>query len=184
MSDVAPNPVAPEFEESPDDEILMLKRARRKGFGTIEGLNLTAMMDMMTILLVFLIKQYASAPENITLSDDLRPPASTTTETVIPSVQVMITRSAIMVEGKPIVKFVDGKPVAADGSAEPWKLLETALGNRVATIVALSERGGAKFDGNLMLVADQDTPYDTIWKVLYAAGQSKFTAYRLVLRSK
>ena len=48
----------------------------------------------------------------------------------------------------------------------------------------VSARGGAPFDGNLMVVADEDTPYDIVAKVLYAAGKSRFTTYRLVVRRK
>ena len=48
------------------------------------------MMDVMTILLVYLIKVFADAPQNITLNDDLRPPASTAPDNIVPAVRVMI----------------------------------------------------------------------------------------------
>jgi biopolymer transport protein ExbD len=170
---------------SPDDE-LMLMRRRHKGMKSpVEGLNLTAMMDMMTIILVFLIKQYASAPENITLNDDLRPPASSSTDNLVPSTQVLISKTAVMVADKPVLKIdSDGKVSAVDGSAEPWTSVQAALEKRVATINAIHERGGAEFDGNLMVVADEDTPYDVVSKVLYQAGKAQFTTYRLVVRRK
>ena len=44
----------------------------------IAYLNITPMMDMMTIILVFFLKSFSVSVENIQLSDDLMLPASNT----------------------------------------------------------------------------------------------------------
>lgn len=182
----APSEVATESSGmSMDDEFMLIRRRHKAAANPIEGLNLTAMMDMMTIILVFLIKQYSAAPENITLNDDLRPPASTSTDNLVPSTQVLISKTAVVIADKNILKIdATGKVAAVDGSAEPWTSVQAALEKRVATINAIHERGGAEFDGNLMVVADEDTPYDVVSKVLYQAGKAQFTTYRLVVRRK
>ena len=167
-----------------DDEFILIKRMRAGRGSPITGLNLTAMMDMMTILLVFLIKQYASAPENIPLSDDLRPPASTAADTIQPSVRVMVSNTSVMVDDRTVLRLKDGVAAASDGKSDPWSSLKNAFDNKKSVIDALHDRGGAPFDGNLMVVADEDTPYDIVAKVLYQAGQSKFTTYRLIVRRK
>lgn len=170
---------------SMDDELMLLRRRHKNAPNPVEGLNLTAMMDMMTIILVFLIKQYSAAAENITLNDDLRPPASTSAEVVVPSTQVMISKTVVMLGDRPILRLdAAGKVTAVDGSSEPWTSVQTALEKRVATINAIHERGGAEFDGDLMLVADEDTPYEIVSNVLYQAGKAQFTTYRLVVRRK
>lgn len=165
-----------------DDEMLLRRRRHRKP-DLITGLNLTAMMDVMTILLVYLIKVYASAPENITLNDDLRPPSSTAPQNLVPSVSVLISRSSILVDNKPVLQIADGHVVGADPKTAYLPLSE-ALTKRVDTIKAISARGGSPFDGNLMLIADEGTPYEIISSVLYQAGKSQFTAYRLVVVHK
>lgn len=167
---------------SSDDEYYFLRK-RRQARPLIEGLNLTAMMDIMTIILVYLIKLYSAAPENIPLSDDLRPPASTSPDNIVPAVSVMISRSAILVDNKPVLEVKDGKVVATDPKAA-YAPLSTALAGRVDTIKAIAERGGSPFDGNLMVIADEDTPYDLVSSVLYQAGKSQFTTYRLIVRHK
>ena len=56
------------------------KRERRSMPGEqIHDLNLTPMMDMMTVLLVFLVKNFMTDPQSIQISDSLRPPESTAT---------------------------------------------------------------------------------------------------------
>jgi biopolymer transport protein ExbD len=170
----------PEASHS-DDEMIFLRRKHRHGGELIAGLNLTAMMDVMTILLVYLIKVYAEAPENITLNDDLRPPSSTAPENIQPSVQVLISKSAILVDRKKILDVSEGRIVSEDPKAA-YAPLSQALTARVDVINAIAERGGAAFDGNLMIVADEETPYDLVSNVLYQAGKAQFTSYRLVVR--
>lgn len=165
-----------------DDELL-LRRKRRGNGDLITGLNLTAMMDVMTIILVYLIKQYASAPENITLNDDLRPPSSNAPANVVPAVSVLISKSAILVDNKPVMEIQGGRVVSADGK-NTYQPLAAALDARVDTIRAIAARGGSPFDGNLMVIADEDTPFDIVSSVLYQAGKADFTTYRLVVRHK
>jgi len=180
---------AVEMSSQVDDELL-LRRSRRKAPDDIAGLNLTAMMDMFTIILVYLIKLYAQAPENLTLNDDLRPPASTALANVTPAVRVMIAKSAILVDDKVVMQFTpaglvdgSGNPVVGDAN-HPYPPLGDALDKRVEIIQATQAGGGSAFDGLLMVVADGDTPYQVIGGVLREAGLAQFTSYRLVVRHK
>ena len=55
------------------------KTRRRRTEHTAEELNIVAMMDMMTIILVFLLKSLSSSAANVPQSDDLRLPHSSVT---------------------------------------------------------------------------------------------------------
>jgi len=164
-----------------DDEILYLRRKRHGNVELITGLNLTAMMDVMTILLVYLIKVYADAPESITLNDNLRPPTSSAPDNIVPSVSVMITKTGILVEQKLALTVENGQIVTEDPKNR-YQPLSQALSARVEIIKAVEMRGGSPFDGNLMIIADEATPYDLVSNVLYQAGKVGFTSYRLVVR--
>jgi len=162
-----------------DDEFFMWRKKRHVQGDAIAGLNLTAMMDILTILLVYLIKVYAEAPENIQINDDLRPPESTAPEKLVPSVNVQISQSAILVDGKQVLEVADGRVVSEDNAA--YAPLSAALSKRVETIKAVAARGGAEFNGNLMIVAHESTPYDLISNVLYQAGRAEYTTFNLVV---
>lgn len=166
-----------------DDELLLRRAKHRKHSDAITGLNLTAMMDVMTILLVFLLKQYASAPENITLNDDLRPPVSSAPDTLVPAVSVVISKTSVLVDNKLVLK-VKGGVIVSDDPTKAYQPLASALTQRVDLINAVNKKGGAPFDGNLMVIADEDTPYDIVSSVLYQAGKAQFTSYRLIVRRK
>jgi biopolymer transport protein ExbD len=174
----------PESAESTpnlDDEIMFFRRKHRHVVDLVAGLNLTAMMDVLTILLVYLIKVYADAPENITLNDDLRPPTSTAPDNLQPSVRVLISKTAIMVDNDKVVDISGGRIVAVD-AANPYAPLSQALARRVEVIKAIADKGGSPFDGNLMVIADEGTPYELVSSVLYQAGKAQFTKYRLIVR--
>lgn len=165
-----------------DDELLYSRRKRKHDDGMVAGLNLTAMMDIFTILLVYLIKVYADAPESITLNDDLRPPTSTAPENIIPSVSILISKTSILVDQKLALRVKEGGAIDTEDPSNAYAPLAKALTARVSDIKYIADNGGSAFDGNVMIIADQDTPYDLISNVLYHAGKAEFTTYRLVVQ--
>src|SRR6516164_8027012 len=76
------------------------KRREREVAGEIRELNIVAMMDMMTIILVFLLKSYSASSISLTASEDVRPPISTTRATPKDTVAVTITPKGILVGDK------------------------------------------------------------------------------------
>ena len=69
------------------------------------SLKLTSLIDMMTILLVFLLKSYSAEGQIMNVSRDLRLPESTAEK--IPKVAsvVALTRDWVMLDGKPILEI-------------------------------------------------------------------------------
>ena len=80
------------------------KRKDREAAGEIRELNITAMMDMMTIILVFLLKSFASSSAAITASEDVRPPVSSTRATPKDTVAITITPKNILVGDREVVR--------------------------------------------------------------------------------
>lgn len=171
------------LEWSEDDEILMARKRRRGQRDLIEGLNLTAMMDMMTIILVFLIKQYASAPDNIMVNEAMMPPKSTAEPNIQPTVSIFISKTDVMVDQVSILKLENWKVVATDPTRATQPLLE-ALDRRRRITEELAKRGGSSFDGSVMVVADENTPFELMSMVVQQAGRAGFSSYRMIVRKK
>src|SRR3954468_426257 len=85
------------------------KRKEREAEGEIRELNITAIMDMMTIILVFLLKSYSASNIAMTASEDVRPPISTSRTTPRDTVAVTITPKHILVGDKAVVTLAGGK---------------------------------------------------------------------------
>ena len=146
----------------------------------VTELNLTAMMDMMTILLVFLLKSYASEPDKFQVNEKMRPPQSTIEHRMAPAVTMIITADEIVVDDERVVKISDLATVktATDASIPP---LVEALSQRAEHLKKLEGLGGQPFDGKLLVVAHQTTSYELLTTVLYSAGQAHFSKYSLVV---
>ena len=161
------------------------KRREREAAGEIRELNIVAMMDMMTIILVFLLKSYSASSVSVTASEDVRPPVSTTRSTPRDTVAVTITPKGILVG--------DRKVVELQNSAIPRRVLDgrrvipldLALKKEVDKLKYIAARNpSAPFNHELSVIGDRKIPYDLLLTVLYTAGQNELENYRFVVIQK
>jgi biopolymer transport protein ExbD len=182
------SPAGDESEELPEGEA---KRKRRRRSSVkdkqIRELNLTAMMDMMTIILVFLLKNYATTPENVQMGPDLTPPRSTAKIPMEVAVTITITKKAILVDDKPIVQLENFGVRGEDpnkANAQAIDDLSKDLDDKVSTMERIAAMGGPGFEGKILIVCDGKVPYALLMRVLYTAGLAHFSEYKLVVRSE
>src|SRR5512139_1106196 len=92
------------------------RRARRKAreaAGEIKELNIVAMMDMMTIILVFLLKSYQASAINVNMSADLAIPQSTTQLHPQENITVTLSMKEVAVNDRKVVEVQGGLIPAA-----------------------------------------------------------------------
>lgn len=151
------------------------------------GLNIYPMMDMMTILLVFLIQNFAaSGAANVVQSAELQIPSSTSEEGVEPALSITISASEIVVEGKQVLSLRNGQvdPSQKQGGSNGFlvtPLLNVLQQHRDRLKLIAQSRTNKPFRGEVQIIADRRTPYRTVVEVLYTMGQSEFKALRFVL---
>lgn len=151
-----------------------------------EGLNIYPMMDMMTILLVFLIMQFSSGTADIVQSKELQIPISTSQVDAEQTLTVIISGSEIVVEGKHVVALRSGKVDSSEkqGGSNGWLItpLFTNLGqhrDRLKTIAAKNPQ--RPFMGKVRIIADKRTPFRTLGEVIYSLGQTEFGTIHFVV---
>ena len=151
----------------------------------INYLNIMPMMDMMTILLIFFLKDFSVSTQNITMGEDMMLPSSTARAKVEKAVEVTVTKRAILVENEIVAAVKKGEvdsSLKRDGqSSFLINPLLDMLQKHATRLKKLEKRGFSKFEGEMLLVADQTTPYRLISEVLYTAGQAEFGKYRLIV---
>lgn len=187
MSETATN--APEY--SVDDiqrmrfrkALARKKRKDREAEGEIGELNLTAMMDMMTIILVFLLKSFSATTVSMSASQDLKPPVSTTRQTPRDTVAVTVTPTAILVGEKSVVVLKNGQIPADKLNGQRLVVpLSEALKKEVDKLKWIADKNpAAPFNGELSVIGDKRIPYDLLLTVLYTAGQNELQNYRFVV---
>ncbi len=151
------------------------------------GLNLYPMMDMMTILLVFLIQSFAqSSAANVIQSEELQIPSSVAKEEVEPALSITISASEIAVESKQSLSLRNGQvdPSQKQGGANGFlvtPLLTVLQQHRDRLKLIAQSQSTRPFRGEVQIIADKRTPYRTLVEVLYTMGQAEFKAMRFVV---
>ncbi|MBI5477433.1 MAG: biopolymer transporter ExbD [Deltaproteobacteria bacterium] len=150
-------------------------------------LNIVPMMDMMTILLVFLIKSMTASAENIALDQDLQMPKALTSTEARGALNVQVTANWILVEGQKVVPIKRGKVDPADKRDGETGFSITKLYDEMKKQSERDKRRAAitgdKASGELTLMAHYNTPYRLILEVLYTAGEAEYGKYRLLVMS-
>jgi biopolymer transport protein ExbD len=140
-----------------------------------DDLNLTSMMDMMTIILLFLLKTYSTTGQILTPSEDLKLPYSTSSESPKKELSVSITRHDILI-GSDVVMGLD--------RLQTGENLLQPLYSRLSAMAAAERQDeikfGKPFTHEVTVQADEDTKFQVLVKVLYTLGQSDYNKLRLL----
>ncbi len=94
---------------APSKRTLPLLLGHKKSKAMIRGkdkkvaLNLTSMIDMFTILVVFLLKSYSAEGQLVTLSDALTLPAAHSEQKIQMKLEIQVNMNVIVVDGDPVV---------------------------------------------------------------------------------
>jgi biopolymer transport protein ExbD len=148
------------------------RRKRTRRDEGVASLSITSMMDMMTIILIFLLRSFSTDEIAITPSAELRLPVSTAT--LRPTVQVLVAVSSggIAVDG---LRVADAQP-AADLRIPT---LVDALKDKARR--AVPGDAEPEVEGLLLIECDRAIRFDVLRRVLYSAGEAGFPRYKLVV---
>ncbi len=161
------------------------KRKERQAEGEIRELNIIAMMDMMTIILVFLLKSYSASSVSVTASEDVRPPISTTRATPKDTVAVTITPKNVLVGDKKVLELIGNAIPRGMLNGRLVRPLDQAFKKEVDKLKYIASRNpAAPFTHDLSVIGDRKIPYDLLLSVLYTAGQNELENYRFVVIQK
>lgn len=174
-----------EWEHEQERKFRKAKRKWNNREHEIGELNLTAMMDMLTILLVYLLKSYNTNPA-AQLNEGVAPPDSTSRLEIKESMAISVSLDQIMVESKQVLVLVNGElredDVQGGGTARLITPLYDALDAEVTKVKGLHERGmGPEFEGKALIIADRHVPYKLLSSVLYTAGQAQLSQFQFVI---
>lgn len=184
------------------------KRRRKKAdFGDRGGLSINSLMDIVTIILVYLLKSYATSP--IEVKDPaIELPVSTSTETVEEATVVMVTgpetkvpdpnnpAQARLAANTPTI-VVDGTPILQldpatyrvrneDKDEKTGGYVIKALREKLRAAkdmqeasAEVSDKGG--FTGKVVILADKRTPYRVLTDVLVTCGEAGFGEFKFAI---
>jgi len=176
-----------------------LRRAIRKNAAEpeVNFLNITAMLDIMTIILVFLLKSLGESVAAVPQSDDLRLPNSIIqTQPSQEGVVVTVSKTQILVGDDKVLTLPGRESLVQTGVGARYKrsgpndLYIVPLGNALQAARRTDKliRQAKGLDPSIseaIIIADKTTPYRLLIEVLFTLGQNEFGKYHLmVIQSK
>lgn len=158
------------------------RRATRTRRPSLLVLNITSMLDMFTILIIFLLKSYSAEGIILTVPADLHLPQSTTQTSPEPGVIVEVSKNSLVVDG--VILDVDLEEIRRSEKLIVDSLYEHLLAKarRYEEISALNPNAG--FTGRLVLEGDREIPFRLLKKILYTCGQAGFINQSLAVFQK
>ena len=146
-------------------------------------LQLTAMVDMFTIIIVFLLKSFSTSAVNITPQKGLTLPQSSSYVNPVEGIKLVISKSGIFVEDKLIVPLQDGQLTAEQVESTDNQFIKelfTALDKQAEKSKEISEQNkDYKFEGKIVMQADSQLDYGLLKKVMYTSSMAGYGDMKL-----
>jgi biopolymer transport protein ExbD len=180
------------------------RRQRRRLSKNFE-LQLTSMMDILVIILVFLLKSYSASQHNFTTVPGMQLPLSGSPDQPPDSLYVIVTPEGITYENQRILDFSqDANQVGASDISYAFRKNDLDEGGRriIPLFDALTKarekaevlRAKSKardeqgqplpFHGILAIQADKKIRFETIRRIMYTAASAGFKTFRFLATRK
>ena len=141
--------------------------------------QLTSLIDVMTILLIYLLKSFSSEGEIVTLSKDLMLPESSANKKPELSVVLTVNNDYILAENKDYLTTVD-KVLSSDDLIIPE--LSNWLKKRREMTKEIEEHSTkTKFTGDITIQADKHIRFRLLKKIMYTCGREGYNNFSLAV---
>lgn len=182
-------------------------RRNRRRINRVFDLQLTSMLDVLVIILVFMLKSFTISTNHFSSMPGMKVPTSISPDVPPDSLHLIITPEAMTFEDERILEFVQTAEAAGTGEANyTFKPADLSTQDRKLLIIPLFDalvkaRDKAEllrtksqardvqgnplpFDGVLAIQADKRINYDTLRRVMYTAGSAGYKIFRLLALRK
>lgn len=152
------------------------------------SLNITSLMDILTIVLIFLIQSFSTQEHEVPPPADFLLPNSSAEIPIKLAVKVTISEKDVRVEDKVVVGLPGGKYRSRDlNRANHVADLLNELERQKARIASggTTTKPGEEDESEIVyLEAARGTPFDTVDKTLKTAAAAGFTKFRLAVNRR
>jgi len=144
-------------------------------------LNITSMMDLMTIILLFLLKSYDAEGNLPTQADGLVLPKSITETEAKTALTLVVSQKFILVEGDVVASTEQVLArIKTDPGSYRIESLYSDLSERSDNEKQLEAQYGTKFKGEIAVQIDENIPFEVLTRIMYTCGQSGYVGMRLL----
>jgi hypothetical protein len=171
------------------EELFQAKKAVKKAQRKLKkddaaGLTLTSLMDVVSIIVVYLLKTYASDPVLITPIAEQKIPLSTMDAPITEGIPVYLSSREMVFMEKPLATLEEGElpPSVVQGhTIVPFfEMLE----EETEKSKQVYEQRGEAWVGHLIVIGDEALKFSTLVDVMYTAGRLEYSQYSFCIIEK
>lgn len=155
-----------------------LKRMNRAKRNKAGGLNLTSLMDVFTILVLYLLVNQSST-EVVEPPKDIKLPDSVVEAKPRTTVMMMVSEDVVMIQGEPVVTIAEllknKGPVVAPIRESLLKLKENVIGVNTETIAKSNE---------VTIMAHRTIPFKVLKTLMSSCTSAGYTKISLAVNQK
>ncbi len=168
-------------------------------------LEITAMMDMFTIIVFFLLFSYGETPQEITMKENVDLPVSTADKNYKMTVKMFLTDERVLIEDDVVAQVVGDKIIGFDmdkpEQSTLYKLLKEHKAKQVAEAKAKqaeaiangTAEGGDPAQADVpipseefsvLLFCDRKVPFSLLQKMMKVTGMAGYPNFQLAVMEK
>lgn len=165
-----------------------MRRSRRgRDFG-IPEINITALLDMFVMLLIFLLINFSAATyHSIKASGYMEFPKSVADKRPVDVLTITVDKYNVIVDGRVVLKHKNGRVEDSNLDESGFKIepLYRSLmlqADRTRYIASINKK--LKSEGMVVLQMDKDLPFSFLRQIMYTAGQAEYNDFKFVALKK
>ena len=146
-------------------------------------LNLTSMVDMLTILVVFLLQTFSASGELLTVQKNIILPEASNFAELEQAPIIALSKDSVTLDGRPVA---DSAELNAENTAD-WKI--TKLHDELVTLknnfkLLHPSDGADGFKGMVIVQADKNVDFKVIKKVMYSCSMAGYVNVNFAVQQK
>ncbi len=158
------------------------RKARNKR--SVMELDITSLLDILVIILVFLLKSYNSSGILFNVPKGIVLPTSSSQSNNTPGVVVQVSEDKIWVDDELILDKTETPSGIYDRGGRRIIPLFNKLVEKRRTIQQVKDQApeaAKKFSGVVNLIIDKTVKYNDIKKLMYTAAEAQYQRYKFVV---
>lgn len=159
-------------------------RGRRKKIQALD-IDITSLLDILVILLVFLLKSYDSTSIILNVPKEIKLPTSASSNFNTEGVNIQVSNKVIWVDDKVVLERKNGLRPRYSGNRRIISLYnELVRKKQIIKQVEKSSPHAKKFSGIINLIVDKKAKYSMIKNIMYTAAEAGYKEYKFVVRGE
>ncbi|PRP91326.1 Biopolymer transport protein ExbD/TolR [Enhygromyxa salina] len=162
-----------------------IKKAKRRQDTEKEAkLGMTSLMDIVAIIVIYLLKSYASDPVLITPIAEQKIPMSRMDMPIKEGVALYVSSRELIFNEEQLATLTDGELDANIVQGHVIRPLFEKLEEETEKSKQVFEARGEEWVGHIILIGDQALKFSTIVDVMYTAGRLEYSEYSFCIIQK